>query len=145
VHTREQRSRNMSAIRCKNTKPEIVVRNMVHRLGFRYRLHRRDLPGTPDLVFPRLRKIINVHGCFWHMHECRYGAVIPKSNAEFWQKKRNGNVIRDRDVSRRLTAAGWDVLTLWECETKIPNTLERKLRSFLQRRVGGTGRSSART
>src|SRR5688500_201263 len=117
VHTPEQRSRNMAAIRGKDTKPEMVVRRVAHRLGFRYRLHRRDLPGAPDLVFPRLRKIINVHGCYWHMHACPYGRVVAKTNAEFWRNKRRGNVVRDRRNERELRRLGWEVLTLWECET----------------------------
>jgi DNA mismatch endonuclease (patch repair protein) len=133
VHTREQRSRNMSAIRGKDTKPEMAVRSIVHQLGYRYRLHRRDLPGAPDLVFARLHKVINVHGCFWHMHACRYGLVTPKTNAEFWQTKRKGNVDRDRIALRTLRASGWDVLTVWECETRDAEALERRLRRFLGR------------
>lgn len=132
VHTPEQRSRNMSAIRGKDTKPEMVVRGIVHALGYRYRLHRRDLPGVPDLVFPRLQKIINVHGCFWHMHTCRYGSVVPKSNSAFWQTKRTGNVGRDRSTLRRLRASGWDVLTVWECETKKNSHLANRLCKFLE-------------
>jgi len=131
VHSREQRSRNMSAIRGKDTKPEMVVRGIVHGLGYRYRLHRRDLPGTPDLVFPAMHKIINVHGCFWHMHTCRYGLVKPKTNRNFWQTKRTGNASRDRATLRRLRADGWDVLTVWECETKDSVSLEGRLRAFL--------------
>jgi DNA mismatch endonuclease (patch repair protein) len=135
VHTPEQRSRNMAAIRGKDTKPEMVVRCIVHALGYRYRLHRRDLPGVPDLVFPKLQKIINVHGCFWHMHACRYGSVTPKSNSDFWQTKRTGNVTRDRSALRRLRAGGWDVLTVWECETKNNPNLKDALRKFLDSQV----------
>lgn len=133
VLTREQRSRNMSAIRGKNTKPELIVRRIVHRLGFRFRLHRKDLPGKPDLVFPRLGKAILVHGCFWHMHDCAYGAVRPKSNASFWQQKRESNVERDRRNLVALKASGWDVLTVWECRTRDVSYLEAELRSFLSR------------
>ncbi len=133
VHTREQRSRNMSAIRGKDTKPEMAVRSLVHQLGYRYRLHRGDLPGSPDLVLVRLRKIINVHGCFWHMHNCRYGLVTPKTNADFWQAKRKGNVNRDRIALRKLRASGWDVLTVWECETNTRETLRVRLSRFLDR------------
>jgi DNA mismatch endonuclease (patch repair protein) len=132
VHTREQRSRNMSAIRGKDTKPEMLVRSIVHRLGYRYRLHSRDLPGAPDLVFARLRKIINVHGCFWHMHTCRYGLVTPRTNADFWKTKRSGNVDRDRIILHKLRADGWDVLTVWECETRNAEALQRRLRAFLE-------------
>jgi DNA mismatch endonuclease (patch repair protein) len=129
--TRAQRSHCMSRIRSKDTRPELAVRRIVHRLGYRFRLHVRDLPGAPDLVFPRLRKIVLVHGCFWHMHCCRFGLVTPKTNAEFWQAKRSGNVIRDRRNERALRKLGWDVLVVWECETKALNALIRKLVRFL--------------
>jgi len=100
-------------------------------MGFRFRLHRRNLPGTPDLVLPRLRKVIFVHGCFWHRHPgCRF-AYTPKSNAEFWMTKLTANVNRDRSSLAALTAAGWDVLVVWECETENTVLLSRKLASFL--------------
>src|ERR1700733_236240 len=127
VHTREQRSRNMSAIRGKDTKPELIVRRIAHRLGYRFRLHRRDLPGVPDLVFPKLRRIVNVHGCYWHMHTCRWGSVTPKTNAEFWQTKRTGNVARDKRNLARLRKDGWKVLTIWECETKDRQKLATRI------------------
>src|SRR4051812_32902243 len=95
VHNKEQRSRNMAAIKSKNTKPEICVRKLLWALGYRYRLHRRDLPGRPDIVFPGKHKLIFVNGCFWHQHRCKYGKAKPKSNAEFWEKKRNRNSWRD--------------------------------------------------
>jgi DNA mismatch endonuclease (patch repair protein) len=132
VHSPQQRSRNMSAIRGKDTKPEMVVRSISHALGYRYRLHRRDLPGVPDLVFPKLRKVVNVHGCFWHMHMCRYGSVTPKTNTEFWQNKRSGNVARDRKVLRCLRTLGWSVLIVWECETKDVTVLRGRLQRFLE-------------
>jgi DNA mismatch endonuclease (patch repair protein) len=131
VHTPEQRSRNMAAIRSKDTKPEMIVRRIAHRLGYRFRLHRRDLPGTPDLIFPRLRKIINIHGCYWHMHACRWGRVVPKTNASFWQIKRSGNVERDRRNLRQLRRQGWKVLTVWECETKNRERLIARVARFL--------------
>ncbi|MFN0122693.1 MAG: very short patch repair endonuclease [Blastocatellia bacterium] len=131
VHTREQRHRNMSAIKGANTKPEMMVRSMAHGLGFRYRLHRKDLPGKPDLVFPSPRKVIFVHGCFWHMHDCRYGSVIPATNTEFWQNKRMSNVTRDQRNLRELKKTGWRVLVIWECETKDLGKLEKRLRKFL--------------
>ena len=115
VHTREQRSYNMSRIKGKDTKPELIVRSLVHQMGLRFRLHRKDLPGKPDIVLPRHNKIIFVHGCFWHMHRCRYGRVKPKANAEFWQEKREGNVARDRRNLKALRADGWQVLVIWEC------------------------------
>ena len=120
VHTPAQRSFNMSRIRAKDTRPELVVRSLVHQMGYRFRLHRKDLPGKPDLVLPGHRKVIFVHGCFWHMHRCRYGRVTPKTNAEFWQQKRMGNVERDRRNVRELRRAGWSVLVVWECWTKLP-------------------------
>ncbi len=131
VHSREQRSRNMAAIKGKNTKPELIIRKLTHRLGYRFRLHRRDLPGCPDLVFPALRRIIFVHGCYWHMHSCRRGSVTPKTNAAFWQAKRCGNVARDRRCVRELVANKWHVLILWECYTRDTRKLEKRLRQFL--------------
>ncbi len=131
VLTPNQRSRNMSAIRGKDTKPEIVVRRVAHRLGYRFRLHRQDLSGRPDLVFPRLRKVVFVHGCFWHMHSCRKGCVTPKTNADFWQAKRAGNVARDRRTVRRLRADGWKVLVLWECQTRDTDAVRDRLSEFL--------------
>lgn len=124
VHTPEQRRHNMSRIRNRNTKPEMIVRSAVHKIGFRYRLHRKDLAGKPDLVFPSRRKIIFVHGCFFHMHNCRYGKVTPKTNAEFWQHKRLGNVERDKKNIGILKKEGWNVLVIWECMTK-PRSIEK--------------------
>jgi DNA mismatch endonuclease (patch repair protein) len=132
VHTREQRSFNMSRIKNRDTKPEMMVRTIVHRMGYRYRLHRKDLPGKPDLVLPARRKVIFVHGCFFHLHECRYGQVIPKTNADFWAKKRRSNFERDVRNIVALEAAGWQVLTVWECETKNPESLPEKLIGFLE-------------
>jgi DNA mismatch endonuclease (patch repair protein) len=94
------------------------VRSMVHKMGYRYRLHRKDLPGKPDLVFPGRHKIIFVHGCFFHMHDCPYGRVVPKTNPEFWQTKRLSNVERDRRNIAALESGGWKVLVVWECQTK---------------------------
>src|SRR5690348_9917225 len=118
VLTPAQRSFNMSRIRSRDTLPEIVVRTIVHRMGYRYRLHKNDLPGKPDLVLVRHGKIINVHGCFFHMDACKYGRVVPATNAEFWLKKRLGNARRDRRNLRLLKQAGWKVMTIWECQTK---------------------------
>lgn len=133
VHTAEQRSFNMSRIRSKDTKPELIVRSLVHRLGFRFRLHDTSLAGKPDLVLPVHRKIIFVHGCFWHQHRCRWGRVTPATNSEFWAVKRKSNSDRDRRNRRRLKTAGWSVLVVWECWTKdIEGKLLPKLREFLQ-------------
>ena len=131
VHTPEQRSRNMASIRSKDTKPELIVRKLVHSMGFRFRLHRKDLPGKPDLVFPRLKKVIFVHGCFWHKHRCRYGRVKPATNARFWEDKRNSNVERDKRTRRKLKRQGWDYLIIWECWTKDMDKLEARISSFL--------------
>lgn len=128
----EQRRRNMSRIRGRDTGPERIVRSMLHRMGYRFRLHRRDLPGRPDIVLPRLRSVIFVHGCFWHRHKgCRY-ATTPKTRAEFWQKKFEENVERDRRNVAALRKEGWRVLCVWECETRDPVALESQLRTFLE-------------
>jgi DNA mismatch endonuclease, patch repair protein len=105
----------MAKIRAKDTKPELVVRSIAHKLGFRYRLHRRDLPGSPDLVFPYLGKVIFVHGCYWHRHpNCHY-AYSPKSNMSFWQSKFDANIARDRVAISELQKLGWHVIVIWEC------------------------------
>lgn len=132
VLTPEQRKYNMSRIRSKDTRPELIVRSIVHAMGFRYRLHNSALPGKPDLVFPRHKKIVFVHGCFWHMHTCKYGRVKPKTNAEFWENKRLGSVLLDRKNIRALRRSGWKVLIVWECWTRnnIP-LLRKKLETFL--------------
>ncbi len=131
VLTPEQRSRNMSRIRSRDTKPEMIVRRLVHRLGFRYRLHRKDLPGRPDLVFAGRRKIVFVHGCYWHKHECAAGRVVPKTRTAFWETKRQQNVTRDSSVLSRLKNAGWSVFVVWECEVRRPDLVER-VRQFLR-------------
>jgi DNA mismatch endonuclease (patch repair protein) len=133
VLTPEQRRFNMSRIRNKDTRPEIVVRSIVHGMGYRYRLHCSSLLGKPDLVLVRHRKIIFVHGCFWHMHKCRYGKVRPKTRASFWQNKRVGNVVRDRKNLAELKREGWQVLVVWECWTRDLKALERRLVAFLQK------------
>jgi DNA mismatch endonuclease (patch repair protein) len=131
VLTPEQRRRNMQRIRSKDTKPELRVRQLVHRLGYRFRLHGAKLPGRPDLVFAARRKVIFVHGCYWHMHACRYGRVVPATNAEFWQKKRSGNVVRDRVVRVALRKAGWTLLVIWECQVRDEERVAKRVRDFL--------------
>ena len=111
---KEQRSRNMSAIRAKDTKPEKRVRSALHKSGFRFALHRNDLPGKPDLVLPRYKTVIFVHGCFWHGHDCAKGKR-PSTNVEFWQEKLSSNAERDRKNEAALQAAGWDLFIIWEC------------------------------
>ena len=125
------RSRIMASVHSKNTKPEIFVRSLLHQMGFRYRLHRKDLPGKPDIVMMKYSVIINVNGCFWHMHNCKRGKVKPKSNADYWQKKRSGNKDRDRKNIAKLKRLGWKVLTVWECQTKTPERLRERLAEFL--------------
>lgn len=135
VHTPQQRSRNMASIRSRNTRPEMLVRSAVHHMGFRFRLHVRTMPGSPDLVLPAHRKVIFVDGCFWHCHRCRYGNVKPATNAEFWAEKRRRNVERDRRNRRLLRQQGWEVLTVWECWTREP---EQKLLPRLERFLRGS-------
>jgi DNA mismatch endonuclease (patch repair protein) len=131
IVSRERRSAMMSRIRGRDTKPELIVRKLTHALGYRFRLHRRDLPGTPDLVFPGRRKVIFVHGCFWHRHPgCRF-AYEPKSRVDFWRAKFAGNSARDARVYEELKQAGWDVLTIWECETADSDQLKHTLKAFL--------------
>lgn len=121
----------MARIRGRDTKPELIVRQLAHGLGYRFRLHRRDLPGTPDLVFPGRRKVIFVHGCFWHRHSgCRF-AYEPKSNVEFWYAKFAANTARDARVRGELEQMGWGVLTIWECEVANPEALAEILRGYL--------------
>ncbi|MCE6980376.1 DNA mismatch endonuclease Vsr [Pseudomonas frederiksbergensis] len=127
-----QRSNCMQRIKSKNTKPELIVRSMCHRLGYRFRLGRKDLPGTPDLVFPRLKLCLFVHGCFWHRHEgCKY-AYSPKTRVDFWESKFARNVIRDNKVMNALKASGWNTGVVWECETKNAAFLEKKLIEILR-------------
>lgn len=133
VLTPAQRRYNMSRIRSRNTKPEIVVRSVVHRMGYRFRLHQKNLPGKPDIVLSRHRKIIDVRGCFFHMHSCRYGRVKPATNDEFWLAKRQSNRLRDKRNARLLKGAGWNVLVIWECQTKTSDHLEKVLSGFLSK------------
>lgn len=132
VLTPEQRARCMSRIRGRNTKPEVILRRILHGLGYRYRLHRRDLPGTPDIVLPKYRTVINVNGCFWHMHDCRYGRVTPKTRSKFWEAKRKGTVARDKAARKSLRAMGWNVIEVWECEIRDPSSVARRIDVFLK-------------
>jgi DNA mismatch endonuclease (patch repair protein) len=128
-----RRSSLMSRVTGKDTKPEMVVRRIAHALGLRFRLHKRDLPGRPDLVFPKHRLAVFVHGCFWHRHEgCRL-ASTPKTRAEFWQAKFDTNVARDVSAVEQLAASGWKVLVLWECETRDAVRTEAALRQAIHR------------
>jgi DNA mismatch endonuclease (patch repair protein) len=129
-----ERSRIMAAVKSKDTTPELLVRRLVHSLGHRYRLHVRSLPGTPDLVFPRLRKVINVNGCFWHMHNCGRSR-IPSSRRDYWIAKIERNAARDKRTHRELRKLGWQVLVLWECQIKPSREewLRRRIAAFLDK------------
>ena len=123
----EQRSRNMSAIKSKNTKPEIKVRKVLHSMGYRFRLHSKDLPGSPDIVLPKYKTVIFVHGCFWHRHEnCKY-ASNPKTRQEFWNKKFKENIKRDSEIQDKIKNLDWRSVVIWECETKNIENLRDKI------------------
>lgn len=132
VLTPEQRSRCMAAVRGKNTKPEIAVRRVLSAMGYRYRLHRRDLPGNPDIVFVARRAVVFVHGCFWHRHTCRFGRAMPATRVEFWRTKFEANVARDRRAKAKLKRLGWRVLVVWECQLKDCEGVAERLRTFLE-------------
>lgn len=129
--TPKERSERMARVRSKNMRPELVVRKLVFALGYRYRLHGRDLPGCPDVVFRPRRKVIFVHGCFWHRHENCVLARLPKSRLDFWKPKLEGNRERDEKIKRELYRRGWKVLTVWECQLKETRRLEARIRRFL--------------
>ncbi|MEQ8406419.1 MAG: very short patch repair endonuclease [Oceanicaulis sp.] len=131
VFSPEERSRVMARVKGKDTKPELKVRRLAHALGYRFRLHRKDLPGTPDLAFPGRRKVIFVHGCFWHGHACARGARKPKTRADYWAAKIARNRARDAAAQAALSELGWDALVLWECELKDVDALAGRLRRFL--------------
>ena len=123
----EQRSRNMSAIKSKNTKPEIAVRKVLHSMGYRFRLHSKDLPGSPDIVLPKYKTVIFVHGCFWHRHEnCKY-ATTPKTREDFWNNKFRSNVERDLEIQENIKNIEWRSVVIWECETKDIENLRGKI------------------
>jgi len=131
--TKEQRSWVMGRIRGKNTKPEIMVRSLLHRMGYRFRINRRDLPGRPDIVLPKYRTVVFVHGCFWHRHPGCRDASMPKTRRKYWRDKFAGNVERDKRNARKLRQAGWSVLTVWSCQVKkdplkVARHLDRHLR-----------------
>lgn len=125
------RSRTMRAVKSKDTAPELRVRRLLHGMGYRYRLHRKDLPGHPDLVFAGRKAVIFIHGCFWHGHDCRRGARMPKTNADYWTVKIGRNRERDARALNALAEQGWRALTLWECELKDESALRQTLRAFL--------------
>ena len=135
--TKEERSARMARIRGKDTKPEMLVRRALHRLGYRYRLHRKELPGRPDVVFPARKLVLFVHGCFWHAHPGCKIANMPKSRREYWNAKFARNKDRDERNATMLAQAGWRVMTIWECETKDMQSLERRLMNGIVPRSAG--------
>ena len=122
----------MRAVRAKDTTPEMIIRHTLHSLGYRYALHRQNLPGKPDLVFVSRRKVVFVHGCFWHMHKCRHGKISPVTNRDYWRAKREKNKKRDRKHIRELRAEGWQVLVAWECWGRDLIRLRQRLVTFLE-------------
>lgn len=130
VLTPKQRSHNMSMIHSKNTRPELAVRYMLSKLGYKYRLHVKKIPGKPDIVLTKLKKVIFINGCYWHMHRCKYGKVVPKTNADFWEKKRLANKERDLKNYTQLKSSGWKWLIIWECELK--NNKDKVLKRLIK-------------
>ena len=130
TRTPEQRRRIMQAVKSRHTKPELAVRRLLHGMGYRYRLHRKDLPGNPDIAFMSRRKAIFVHGCFWHGHDCPKGR-LPKSRLEYWRPKVDNNKDRDRTKEEQLRSLGWSVLVIWQCETLNLEALAPRLQDFV--------------
>lgn len=141
--TPEERTARMRAIRKTDTKPELIVRRIAHRLGFRFRLYRRDLPGSPDLTFPQYRKVVLVHGCFWHQHEGCKLARQPRRNLSYWGAKLARNVQRDRQVQAELFGRGWTPLIIWECDTRSPDRVADLLVNFLEKPAPTVARPSS--
>ncbi len=132
VHDKATRSKNMAAIKSKNTKPEMLVRRFLHANGFRYKLHDKSLPGKPDIVLPKYKTVIFVHGCFWHGHEgCKY-YVVPKTRTEWWLNKINGNITNDKKATKALKKEGWKIIELWECDLKS-SALNKSLARLLKK------------
>lgn len=129
--TKEKRSWMMSRIKGKNTKPEVLVRSLLHRMGYRFRIHVKELPGNPDIVLPRYKTVIFVHGCFWHQHDCKVGTRVPKSNHDYWIPKLARTKERDLLHRENLFTLGWNVLVIWECMVSDRNSLSNTLRDFL--------------
>lgn len=139
------RRRIMRAVRSKDTSTEMAVRRLAHGLGYRFRLHRKELPGRPDLVFPSRRKVVFVHGCFWHQHDCPHGQRLPSVRTDYWLPKLAANRRRDADHEHRLVALGWDVLTVWECEIDNRSRLAARLCRFLGDAGGRRSDTASRT
>ena len=134
VHSKETRSYNMSRIRSKDTKPELLVRKFLHKQGFRYRLHVKNMPGKPDIVLPKYKTVIFIHGCFWHGHEGCKKATLPTTKTEWWTDKINGNILNDNKAQNELIQNGWKIITVWQCNLKktILDTTFQKLLSEIE-------------
>lgn len=133
--TKEKRSWIMSQVRGTDTTPEMIVRSLAHRMGYRYRLHREDLPGKPDIVFPSKQKVIFVHGCFWHGHDCQRGSRIPKTNTKYWREKIEKNRRRDEKNIALLISSGWQTLIIWECQIRDIESLKFCIEEFLRKNL----------
>ncbi len=129
--TAEQRKKTMTRVKSKDTKPEMTMRRLIHAMGYRFRLHRSDLPGKPDLAFPKFHKVIFVHGCFWHGHSCKSGKNRPASNKSYWIPKLERNMQRDKQNRRKLEELGWQSLVIWECQIKDIDKMQKVVRKFL--------------
>jgi DNA mismatch endonuclease (patch repair protein) len=136
--SKERRSWNMSRIKSKNTNPEKIVRSFLHNMGFRFRIHRKDLPGKPDIVLPKYKTIIEVRGCYWHRHKGCREASNPKSNISYWQDKFNRNIKRDKQNKKLLNEKGWTVIIVWECQTENTKTLKSKLNVLYSKKLNTT-------
>lgn len=134
IFTREKRSQIMSRIGGKNTKPELIVRSLLHNMGYRFRLHRKDLPGKPDITLPKYKKVIFIHGCFWHSHQDCSRSTRPSTNEKFWQEKLDKNIERDKLNIKNIEMLGWSSLVVWTCEVRDVDRLKIKLISFLESR-----------
>ena len=139
-----KRARIMRAIKSRDTRPERIARTLAHDLGYRFSLNRDDIPGKPDLVFPKLRSVLFVHGCFWHGHSCRRGARVPKTNVEYWILKVSRNRTRDKTIRATLRKLGWRLLTVWECQLKNQAVARRRIATFLSKDASRKSESDAR-
>lgn len=135
----------MAKVKGRDTAPELIVRSLLHRMGYRFRVHRKDLPGSPDIVLPKYSKAIFVHGCFWHGHKGCKKAARPTTRVEFWNNKIDGNIQRDIRVRKKLESSGWKVLVVWECKTKQPKQLIRMLERFLVEQKAKSNRTGSRS
>ncbi len=144
--TAEQRRHAMSRVKNKNTKPEIAVRSLLHRAGYRFRLHRNDLPGCPDIVLPKYRTVILIHGCFWHQHPGCKKATIPERNTDYWSRKLGRNQVRDHQVQRDLQKLGWNVVVIWGCEIRASDLegLRKRIHAILQENANSDPGTSKR-